>query len=104
MGYITMTLFTDTLLAVKDINLNKQQLEDYHKTLCELRGEMKMRMADVKKAKGLFMIQNPELSVAQRMINWKASELGQEESELVGKLGACSSNIESVKSRLYQIY
>lgn len=99
-----MTKFSDTILAVKDIGLSKQQLEDYHKTLCELKGEMKLRMATIKKAKGMFMIQNPEQSVAQREINWKASELGQEEMDMVGKLGACSSNIESVKSRLYSIY
>lgn len=98
-----MTLFTDTILAVKDASLSKEQLEDYHKTLCELRGEMKMRMATIKKAKGMFMVQNPELSVAQRMINWKASELGQEEADMVGKLGACSSNIESVKTRIYSL-
>jgi len=98
-----MTKFTDTLLAVKDISLTKEQLEDYHKTLCELKGEMKMRMATIKKARGMFMVNNPELSVAQRELNWKASEWGQEEMEMVGKLGACSSNIDSVKMRIYSL-
>ena len=98
-----MPLFSDTLLAVKDISLSKEQLEDYHKTLCELKGEMKMRMATIKKARGMFMVQNPELTVAQREINWKASELGQEEMDMVGKLGACSSNIDSVKTRIYAL-
>ena len=98
------TQFEQIIGKVREENLTKSQLETYHQMLCELKGDMKLRMSVVKKAKGMFMIRNPELSVAQRSINWKASELGQEEMDLVGKIGACSSNIEATKSRLYQIY
>lgn len=99
-----MTQFEQIISKVKEENLTKDKLEDYHKMLCELKGDMKMEMAKIKKAKGMYMIRNPELSVAQRTLNWKATPEGQREIELVGTIGACSSNIDSVKSRLYSQY
>ena len=99
-----MSKFLDTIKAVKDENLTKQQLEDYHKILCELKGEMKLELATLEKSKGMFMIRNPEVTVAQRDINWKASTEGQRLIELKAFIGAVNSNLESVKARLYSIY
>lgn len=99
-----MSQFTDTLEYIKEGSLPKQKLEDYHKTLCELRGDMKLALADILKAKAMFMVNNPELSVAQRKINWSASAQGQREIELKADIGACNDAKENVKARLFSIY
>ena len=96
--------FLDLLKAVKDENLDKQQLEDYHKALSELRGEMKLELAANKKRRAMFMLQNPELSVAQRKLNWEGTPDGQREIDLKGYIGAASDNLSSLKSRLFSIY
>ena len=98
-----MSKLSDTLLAVKDENLNKTQLEDYFKVLCELKGEVRMELAGVKKEKALFMLKNPEQSVAQRKIDWSAGEKGQREIDLVAYLGALTDNLNSVKTRIYAL-
>lgn len=99
-----MSKFTDTLLAIKDENLTKQQLEYFHQELCQFKGDMKLEIATVLKKKALYLADKPELSVAQRKINWGASELGQRELELKGLIGACNSSLESTKARLFSIY
>lgn len=104
--------------AVKEENLTKPQLEDYHKELSELRGEMRLELAEITKKKALFMLGyvevqemvdgsrkiGKELSVAQRKINWLATTEGQREIDLKAYIGATSDNLGSLKSRLFSIY
>lgn len=89
---------------IKDENLSKDKLEDYHKVLSELRGEMRLELADVTKKKAIFMLGKPEESVAQRKINWQGTAEGQREIELKAYIGATSDNLGSLKSRLFSIY
>lgn len=99
-----MSKFTDTIQAVKDMNLTKPQLEDYHKTLCELKGEMKLEIATILKKKAFFLVEHKELSVAQRKLDWNVTEEGQREIDLKAFIGAVNSNLENVKARLFSIY
>lgn len=99
-----MTTLQDLFLTVKDSKLTKDQLEDYHKALSELRGQMRMELADITKRKAIYMLQIPEISVAQRKINFSATSDGQREIELKAYIGATGDNLNSVKSRLYSQY
>ena len=90
--------------AVREESLTKDKLEDYHKALSELRGQMRLELADITKKKAVFMLGNPEQSVAQRKINWSAGKEGQREIDLKAYIGATSDNLGSVKSRLFSIY
>ena len=89
---------------IKEQNLTKDQLEDYHKELSELRGQMRLELAEITKKKAMFMLSNPELSVAQRKIDWGGTNEGQREIDLKAYIGATSDNLGSLKSRLYSIY
>lgn len=99
-----MSKLSDTLLAVKDINLNKSQLESYHQTFCELKGEMKLELATLLKKKAFFLAEHKDLSVAQRKIEWAVTQEGQRELDLKAYLGAVNANLESTKARLFSIY
>ena len=99
-----MTLLFDTLNAVKDRNLTKTQLEDFHSTLCELRSGIKLELADVLKAKSLFLVEKPkEIGETRHKITWQASSLGQREIELKNYVGSVNSAIEGVKTRIYAL-
>lgn len=99
-----MSKFLETIKAVKDENLDKGQLEHYHKILCELKGEMKLELAGILKKKALFLGNNPDWTVAQRRINWGMTEEGQREIDLKAYIGAVNSNLEGTKARLFSIY
>ena len=86
---------------VKDENLTKEQVEDFHKQLCELRADIKIELAGVEKEKAMFMLKDTEKSVAQRNIDWKGSEKGQRNIELKAYLSATSDHINSLKTRIY---
>lgn len=99
-----MTTLQDLFLAIKEENLTKDRLEGYHKALSELRGQMRMELAEITKRKAVYLLQNPEISVAQRKITFAGTPDGQREIELKAYIGAVGDNLNSVKSRLYSIY
>lgn len=90
--------------AVKDDKLSKDQLEAYHKELSELYTQMHLEMGQVKKRKGMFMLNNPELNGVAMKRKWDGSEDGQREIELKSYIQATSAQLKSLKSRLYSIY
>lgn len=91
------------LEEVKDENLNKEQIEDYHKQLCELKADIKLELAGIVKNKAMFMLNHPEHSVAQRKIDWQGTEEGQREIELKAYLSATTDHITSLKTRIYAL-
>ena len=99
-----MSKFLDTIKAVKEENLSKQQLEVYHKMLCEYKGEMKLELATLEKAKAMFLVNHPEQTAIQRKINWDSSVEGQRLIDLKAFIGAVNANLENVKARLFSVY
>ena len=98
-----MTL-KELFIQVKDENLNKYQLEDLHQKLSSLRSEMRLELANITKKKAIYMLSSPDLTVAQRKINWQGTEEGQREIDLKAWIGATGDNLNSIKSRLYSNY
>ena len=88
---------------VKDENLNKEQIENFHKQLSELRADIKIELAAIEKERAMFMLRNPEKSVAQRTLDWKGGEKGQREIELKAYLSATTDHINSLKTRIYAL-
>lgn len=93
----------DVLKATKDESLSKEQVENFYKILSELRADIKIELAGVQKERAMFMLGNPEQSVAQREINWKGSEKGQREIELKAYISATTDHLNSLKTRIYAL-
>ncbi len=104
-----MTL-TELIIAVKEKNLSKDQLEDYRDQMSHLYAEMQMEMADLEKAEAIYMeepskyYKDMHVSVAQRKIEWKATDDGQRLIVLKRYCLATKELLNSLKSRLYSIY
>ena len=99
---------TDLILAVKEKNLSKEQLEDYRSEMSEVFAQMQLEMADLEKEEALYMAaQSTNMvsdSVALRKVNWKATEKGQRLIVLKRYCLATKEMLNSLKSRLYSIY
>ena len=75
-----MITLKDLIVAVKEKNLSKDQLEAYRDQLSSLYADMQLEMADLEKSEALFMDHEQNAtdrpSVAQTKINWKATAKG----------------------------
>lgn len=98
-----MTKLEATLLAIKDGSLVKEQLDVLYSDLAQLRSDVKMEMATLLKEKAMFMLRNPELSIAQRKVNWDGSDNGQRLIELRSYVSAIGDAMEGVKTRIYAL-
>ena len=99
-----MTL-QEALKKVREENLNKQQLEEYHLMLSGLYGDMKIEIGQLKKEKAMFIAsRKPEDSIASRKADWEATKSGQRLIEMESYVSATSVMLSSIKSRLYSIY
>ena len=97
------TKLEQTLEAVKIENLPKERLDVLYSELATLRSDIKMELSKVLRAKAIFMLQNPEKSVAQRKIEWSGSELGLREIELRSYVSALGDALESTKTKIYSL-
>ena len=96
---------SDLIIAVKEKNLDKDQLEEYRNDMSNIFAQMQWEIADLEKAEALFMNdKNPDESVANRKITWKATDKGQRLIVLKRYCLATKELLNSLKSRLYSIY
>lgn len=99
-----MTL-NELIVAVKEKNLSKDQLEAYRGDMSDIYAQMQMEMAELEKLEALFMnTKTPEQSVAEIKVYWKASKDGQRLIMLKRYCLATKELLNSLKSRLYSIY
>lgn len=95
----------ELILAVKERNLTKDQLERYRDDLSNLFAQMMFETADLEKEEALFMGDKlPEQSVADRKVQWKATQSGQRLIVLKRYALATKEMLNSLKSRLYEHY
>lgn len=98
--------------AVKEKNLTKTQLEDYHASLTSLFAQMHLEMANLEKIEAIFFLDSKRKSVeVNKEITdigikraWNASEGGQRLIELKHFTKATEKILSSVKSRIYSQY
>lgn len=99
-----MTL-NELIIAVKEKNLSKDQLEDYRDQMSNLYAQMQIELADCEKKEAEFMDGLPEnVSVAQWKIKCKVTGFGQRAIVLKRYCLATKELLNSLKSRLYSIY
>lgn len=98
-----MTL-KELIIAVKEKNLSKDQLEDYRDQMSHLFAEMQIEAAVLEKEEALFMDKTITSSVAATKIMWKATSSGQRLIVLKRYCLATKELLNSLKSRLYSIY
>jgi hypothetical protein len=96
-----MTL-KDLILAVKEKNLSKEQLENYADELSNLFAEMTLETADLEKQEALFM-ERVDATVARAKVLWKATPEGQRLIVLKRYLVATKELINSLKSRTFRL-
>ena len=93
------------IIAVKENNLSKDQLENYQQEMSNVLAQMLFETATIEKEEALYMNgKSQEESVANRKITWKASEKGQRLIVLKRYIEATKVLLNSLKSRLYSIY
>lgn len=94
----------ELLEAVKEKQLTKTQLEAYRDELASLFAAMQLELAEIRKAKALFMFESSLKTVASKGVAWGADPRGQREIELSHYSKGVEKVLSSLKSRLYQIY
>lgn len=95
----------ELIIAVKEKNLSKDQLEEYRDQMSQLFAEMQLETAELEKNEAIFMeMKEDTKSVAQRKIEWKATPDGQRLIVLKRYCLATKELLNSLKSRLYSIY
>ena len=96
-----MTL-KDLILAVKEKNLTKEQLEAYADELSNLYAEITLEVAELEKEEALFM-ESFEATVARAKVVWKATPSCQRLIVLKRYLLAIKELLNSLKSRTYRL-
>lgn len=94
---------SELILAVKEKNLTKEQIEAYRDEISSLYAQMQMEMAELEKEEALFM-EKTDTTVARAKVLWKATEKGQRLIVLKRYERATKELLNSLKSRLYSIY
>lgn len=96
----------ELIIAVKEENLSKGQLEEYEMKLASIYAEMMMRIGELKKERALYFLerQRPDVSDVSIRRVFDATGDGQELIELEANVKAVSRILSSIKSRIYQSY
>lgn len=96
----------DTLLAVKESNLSRGQLEQFEQDLTALYSEYMMRIAILQKAESLYFYSmeqsHPELPDVKVKRSWRASDDGLELRQKEIEVKVIAKNLSSIRSRIYQ--
>ncbi len=96
----------ELLKAVREANLNKLQLEDYHLKLTGIYGDAMLETADLEKQKANFFYERtngetPDIKIKRA---WDASAEGQRLIYLKALVKTIAKQLQSLKSRLYSTY
>jgi hypothetical protein len=100
-----MTLL-ELLDAVRDESLTKTQLEKYRDDLIHVHTKMCWELADIEKEEARFIYRktDPETPDIKIKREWKATLKGQRQIELNRYLKGVVKEVDSLKSRLYNLF
>ena len=94
----------DIINLVKEKNLTKSQIEEYHADLTNLYALMQLELAEVRKAKALYWIENRKETDVATGRAWAVTEEGLREIDLSHEAKAAEKLLSSLRSRLYSTY
>lgn len=108
-----MSQLLDLLQAVKDKNLSKEALEEYHTDLTNLYVSICVEMADREKEEAVFFLKNKGSIQTDKGIKdrsdveikrmWRGTESGQRLIELKAYDKAVTKVLSSIKNRIYSL-
>ena len=94
----------ELIKSVNEKSLTREQLEAYRDEIVNLFAQMQFELADIRKKKAIFFLEQKEKTVAATEVKWQASPEGQREIELSHYSKATEKILSSLKSRLYELY
>lgn len=101
---MTITL-QEAIKMVREENLTKSQLEDYHNQMSLLLAEMQIEASSLEKEEALYLADRDNAeSVISRKVSWKATQSGLRLLVLKRYISAVKTLLGSIKNRLYSIY
>lgn len=92
----------ELIVAVKEKNLTREQLEAYSDQMSSLFAEIQLEMADLEKFEAQWMAEL-EGTVASVKVKWKATKEGQRLIVLKRYALATKEMINSLKSRTFRL-
>ena len=96
-----MSLLEKTLQEIREEHLPLEKLEKLRDTVIHLKTDLHRTIADFKKKRALFLIQDTKDSVAARKMLWDATEEGQRLLELQGMIAGLGGEIDALQTRIY---
>lgn len=95
-----MTLL-ELFQVVKEENLTKTQLENYHTQLTSLFATMMLELATLEKKEAMFFLEQKKESDVATKRAWRGTPEGQRLIELSRFSKACEKVLSSLKNRMY---
>ena len=94
----------DLIKSIDDKSLSREQLEEYRDNLVKLFAEMQVELAEIRKSKALFFLEQREKTDIATERKWFGTKSGQREIELSHYSKATEKIVSSLKDRLYRLY
>lgn len=97
--------------SVREVNLTKTQLENYHSELTSLYAQMLLEMAELEKTEAIYFLSkqheirdNKPITDISIKRMWRGTQSGLRLIELKSFEKATSKVLSSLKNRMYNIY
>jgi len=94
----------ELIKKVNEKKLTRDELENYRDELSNLFAQMQFEIAEVRKEKAIYFIENKSKTDKETERNWQATPKGLREIELSHYCKATEKILSSLKSRLYNVY
>ncbi len=98
-----MVTLRDIIQKVSEKQLSRPQLEEYHDDIVKVYAMFQDEIAEVRKAKALYWMDNPEKTDKGTERKWQVTEKGQREIELSHWIKATEKLLGSLKIRIYNL-
>ena len=99
------TQLSNLLTAVKEKNLNKEQLEDFYSQMIHLNTQILIERAELRKKEAFFFMDSkqvdPNESDTSIKRRWRVTSEGQRLLELEAYKSALPKELDSIKTRIY---
>ena len=90
--------------SVSEKSLSKEQIEDYHSQLAGLYAQMQNEIAEIKKLKAIYFLEQRQKTDIATSRAWAGTNEGLREIDLFHNSKGVEKLLGSLKSRLYTIY
>jgi hypothetical protein len=93
----------ELLVAVKDKNLSKEQIEDYYGDLTHVYSSVCLELADLKKKEAFYFLDHKQDTDVATKRAWRVTSDGQRMIELEAYKNVIPRELASLKNRIYSL-